>query len=91
MYELYYFYYIIFVFVGFTLHHVLSFFTGGDTVPLIGYDAKPSLSFSRSNVLPIASTCALYLTHPTRYFDDPIMFKAKMIFGLMNHGGFRLH
>ena len=77
-------------FVGFTLPHVLSFFTVGETIPPTGYDAKPSLRFSRSNVLPIASTCALSLTLPTRYFDDPVMFKAKMIFGFMNHGGFGL-
>ena len=67
------------------------FFSRGKAVPPMDFETQPSLYFSSSLFLPTASTCALSLTLPTRYYNDPITFKKKMIFAIMNHGGFGLH
>lgn len=65
-------------------------FSGGEAVPLFGYETQPSLHFSGFTILPTASTCALSLTLPTRYHNNPPTFEEK-IFAILNHGGFGLH
>ena len=75
---------------GMCLQNILSFFSGAEAVPPVGFETQASLYFSSSAVLPTASTCALSLTLPTHYYNDPIAFKEKMTFAIMNHGGFGL-
>lgn len=73
-----------------TLGQVLSFFSGAEYPPPLGFNIPPAIYFSATNVFPQASTCALTLTLPTKYFDQPESFEEKMIYALKNHGGFGL-
>lgn len=73
-----------------TLGQILSFFTGTEYPPPLGFDTEPTLRFSNYSEYPTASTCALELTIPTKYYDSPRDFHEKMIYGLKNHGGFGL-
>ena len=67
----------------------LSFFTGANRIPPIGFHGC-TLNFSSSSIFPTASTCALTLTLPTKYYDNYHEFKEKVMFGFYNHGGFGL-
>ena len=71
------------------LHNVLSFFTGAEIIPPLGFEITPSLRFSDS-MLPTASTCALQLVLPTSYYNNEEVFKEKTIYAMLNHGGFGL-
>lgn len=71
------------------LHNVLSFFTGAEIIPPLGFEITPSLRFSDS-MLPTASTCALQLVLPTSYYNNEELLKEKMIYAMLNHGGFGL-
>ena len=71
-----------------TLGDVLSFYTGADMIPLLGFPISCTLSFNKDNVMPVASTCALELTLPTKYHNDFKQFKEKMLEGILWHGGF---
>ena len=73
-----------------TLSSCLSFFSGAERLPPIGFETDCALNFNRDNIYPTASTCALTLVLPTKYHDDYIQFKDKMLFGFANHGGFGL-
>lgn len=73
-----------------TLQDILSFFSGGEGIPPTGFETSSSLRFSRASVLPTASICAVSLTLPTCYHDQPEVFKQKMLIAIMNHGGFGL-
>lgn len=73
---------------GVTLGTVLSFTTGSESVPPMGFDHPLGLRFNSTNVLPTSSTCALELTLPSMYHDDDLAFMNKMSYGLRNHGGF---
>ncbi len=73
-----------------TLGQVLSFFTGAEYPPPLGFDLEPMIRFSTVSDFPLASRCALELTLPTKFYNDYTMFKEKMIYGLCNHGGFGL-
>ena len=73
-----------------TLEQILNFFTGANYPPPLGFDQPAALWFSPLAEFPCASTCALELTLPTKYHDSPDMFKEKMIYALLNHGGFGL-
>ena len=53
------------------LHNVLSFFTGAEIIPPLGFEITPSLRFSDS-MLPTASTCALQLVLPTSYYNNGV-------------------
>ena len=66
------------------LHNVLSFFTGAEIIPPLGFEITPSLRFSDS-MLPTASTCALQLVLPTSYYNNEELFKEKMIYAMLNH------
>ena len=75
---------------GIHLGTVLSFFSGADKIPPIGFDSC-TLNFSESNIYPTASTCALCLTLPTKYAENYSAFCHFFLYGLRNHGGFGLH
>jgi len=73
-----------------TLEEILSFFTGSEYPPPLGFETVPSVQFSSYIEYPTASTCVLEITLPTKYHDSPKDFNAKMIYALKNHGGFGL-
>ena len=73
-----------------SLNKCLVFFTGTECIPPTGFDLPLTLNFNNSNVFPSASTCALVLTLPTMYHDNYGLFKEKMLYGFVNHGGFGL-
>ena len=59
-------------------------------VPPQGFDPKLTLRFNSENMLPTASTCALELCLPTRYYNDYTTFSEKLTLGFTSHGGFGL-
>ncbi len=71
-----------------SLESILSFFTGSDTVPPLGY-ASVTLSFNKHNIYPTSSTCAVELTLPTIHKDFNT-FKEYMDVAMTMHGGFGL-
>lgn len=71
-----------------TLREVLSFFTGAEHIPPMGFPCEPSLHFTEESEFPMASTCALTLTLPTKHHNDYVAFRSKILFGFKNHGGF---
>ena len=73
-----------------TLEEVLNFFTGATYPPPLGFDVPASVWFSPTAEFPQASTCALQLTLPTKYYGNPERFHDKMVYALKNHGGFGL-
>ena len=73
-----------------TLEDVLTFFTGADSIPVLGFELTPKLSFleiSPQWLLPTASTCSLELRLPT-YHSDYSSFKDYMLMGLKGCDGF---
>lgn len=48
-----------------SLENIISFFTGGDCVPPLGFESAV-LNFNAANPYPTASTCAINLTLPTK-------------------------
>ena len=72
-----------------TLPIILSFFTGAEEVPPLGFPHDPVLNFSADGMYPTASTCAIEFTLPTKYSTYP-EFKSVMDFAMFNHGGFGL-
>ena len=67
-----------------TMGGVLSYFTGADSIPPLGFD-DATLSFNNTNPYPTASTCTLCLTLPTMY-QDYASFKEHFIFALCKIG-----
>ena len=59
-------------------------------VPPQGFDPKPTLMFNSENIFPTASTCAIELVLPTRYYDNYTTFCEKLTLGFTSHGGFGL-
>ena len=73
--------------VGSDLEKILSFFTGADSIPPLGYESV-TLNFNNEIVYPAASTCAIELTLPTMHKDYSV-FKEHMHLALTTmHGGF---
>ena len=72
-----------------TLPMVLSFFTGAEEIPPLGFPHDPTLNFSDDNLYPTASTCAIELTLPTQY-ETYDQFKKYVSYAMLNHGGFGL-
>ena len=72
-----------------SLKMILAFFTGADSVPPTGYD-KVVLNFSSTCPYPLASTCALELTLPTKY-KQYIDFKKSLDIAFNMHGGFGVY
>ena len=66
-----------------TLGEVLSFFTGTNRIPPLGF-ADATLNFSPTNPYPTASTCALTLTLPTKYAS----YADFKVLSMQSHGGF---
>lgn len=52
---------------GVTIEHVLVFFTGASSVPILGWPHEPELFFDPVSMFPTASTCAIQLTLPSKY------------------------
>ena len=67
---------------------VLSFTTGAEAIPPMGFNEPLSLHFNSYNQFPTASTSALELTLPTQYYNNCNEFKKKKTYGMKNHGGF---
>lgn len=72
------------------LSDCLKFFTGAELIPPVGFDVECTLNFNSSSVYPMASTCALILTLPSKY-EDYTCFKEHMLFAFTNNGGFGLY
>ena len=71
------------------LEDVLTFFTGADRVPPLGFPKPPQLHFvhDKTCTLATASTCDLVLRLPTCHaaYEE---FQEKMILSFRGHGGF---
>ena len=80
---------ILFTLESVSLGVVLSFFSGADDIPPLGFPHEPVLNFSSHAVYPTASTCAIQLTLPTQY-DSFDKFKNKLDQAFLMHGGFGL-
>ena len=76
-----------------SLEDVLSFITGAEEILPGGYGwlITPQIHFSDIQPYPTASTCAIALTLPTKYYDEPYdVFKKAMNTAMTCHGGFGL-
>lgn len=65
-----------------TLGDVLSFATGADVPPVLGFDNSPVIAFT-DMAFATANTCATTLRLPTVY-DSYDEFKEKMDFSILN-------
>ncbi len=72
-----------------SLEMVLSFFTGADDIPPLGFPHDPQLNFSPTSPYPTASTCAIELTLPMMY-NISTQFEEKLKQAFILHGGFGL-
>ena len=72
-----------------TLVDVLTFYTGSDKVPPLGFVPAPTLAFNSAAYYPSSSTCSLTLYLPTKY-EDYCAFKSRLLYAFKNHGGFGL-
>lgn len=71
-----------------SLEEVLSFFTGADREPPLGFPVIPKLEFLHSDgILATASTCSLILRLPTVHDSYP-RFRQYMALSFGGHGGF---
>ena len=70
-----------------SLCEVLSFITGTDSIPPLGFDYPISVGFQRDLHLPTVSTCTLYLSLPTHWasYDE---FQQRMEFAVQGSAGF---
>lgn len=67
----------------------MTFFSGADDVPPMGYVRAPEINFNPNSRYPTSSTCALQLTLPTCYSEyGP--FKHALDTAFTMHGGFGL-
>jgi len=78
-----------YVYIG-KVRVVLSFFTGAEEEPPIGWGMEPVLNFNEENPYPTASTCALHLTLPICYYDNYEAFEDALDVGFLCRGGFGL-
>jgi hypothetical protein len=73
--------------VTLSLGDILAFATGATSCPVLGFERQGSITFMHDGGLfPTASTCALQVCLPIH--KDYEVFKAKMIFGILNAHGF---
>ena len=72
-----------------SLGDILSFYSGANDIPPLGFPHEAELNFNPIAVYPTASTCAIQLTLPTKYrhFDE---FKNRLDQPFTMHGGFGL-
>lgn len=76
-----------------TLERVLSFFSGAEEIPPNRHCVliQPCLNFNNIQPHPTASTCAIALTLPTKYYDQPYdAFKRAINTATTCHSGFGL-
>ena len=67
---------------------ILIFATGGDTVPAIGFQPEPSLTFATDDTMfPRGKTCGNTLELPLIH-QTYATFKEQMEFGILNSIGF---
>ena len=76
---------------GASLGDCLNFFTGSEFIPPTGFDTECVLNFNSCQEYPTASICGQMLILPSQYFDDYNLFKKKMLYAFMHHGGFGLY
>ena len=72
------------------LSDVLAFFSGADKILPMGFSQKPTLEFSPTNPYPMASTCTLTLTLPTKFKSNYNDFRNSAIMAFKYNGGFGL-
>ena len=75
---------------GCTLGDVLSFFSGADYPPPLGFNKKPQLQFLANEgkkILPTASTCALTLWLPTCHMTGED-FNQSLRMAILDNDGF---
>jgi hypothetical protein len=72
-----------------SLGMVMSFFSGADDIPPMGYIRPPEINFNPQSIYPTASTCALQLTLPTCHTEYN-HFKDALDTAFLMHGGFGL-
>ena len=75
---------------GVSLATVLSFCTGSEYPPPLGFDSPITMHFDSNTDWPLASTCSFQLILPTKFANNFEKFKDNVVFGLLNHGGFGL-
>ena len=76
--------------ISLSLEDCLSFFSGANSIPAAGFHDICTLNFSPTNVYPTASTCALVVTLPSMHHWKYSVFREKMLYAFVNHGGFGL-
>ena len=67
----------------------MTFFSGAEVVPPMGYPHDPEMNFNHDSLYPTASTCALQLTLPTCYSEYG-HFKCALDTAFTMDGGFGL-
>ena len=67
------------------LGDVLSFLSGADAIPPMGFQIQPSIEFT-NGTLPKSSTCVLVMRLPTQN-QDYKTFRDRVTYALLNHGG----
>lgn len=70
-----------------TLEDILVFVTGADHLPPLGFEDILTLKFDHSTGFPLASTCSLTLSLPTR-FSEYQEFRKAVIEGVVSGFGF---
>lgn len=73
-----------------SLSTLLSFCTGSKYPPPLGFGQPITIRFDGNTDWPLASTCALQLTLPSKFHNNCSKFKDNIAFALLNHGGFGL-
>ena len=68
---------------------VMSFFSGAEDIPPMGYIRTPEINVNHAATYPTASTCALQLTLPTCHSQYQ-QFKTALDTAFVMHGGFGL-
>lgn len=74
---------------GVSLRMVMTFFSGAEVMPPMGYPHDPEINFNDNSPYPTSSTCALQLTLPTCY-SEYSKFKHALDTAFTMHGGFGL-
>ena len=70
-----------------SLGKMLSFCTGSEYPPPLGFDEPITVRFDPNSDWPLASTCALQLTLPSKFHNNSSKFKDNVVFALLNHAG----
>lgn len=71
---------------GISLKEILTFATGSDQIPYLGFGVDPSIEFLHEETFPKANTCAMVLRLPVHNSFNS--FKESMEFAIQNSPGF---